>query len=197
MFTHCPAVIYPHQRRNYAEHCSSRHEPGVRLLRRLFQAHTRRTLGPAVCELQRHRRPWDGGHFHCIRASFSLSYTIQLSLCSSSSRAQDMHWFSERCTSAGTLSRLRAITLTVDEHTSLEDWQRDVLALLAPAPLEQFHISTGPIAPDMDWIQPPMCGRRSSQGGAFSSAPGMLVCPRLSAPHRLSPAPTVLGIALD
>ena len=53
-----------------------------------------------------------------------------------------MHEFSERCAHAGTLSRLRSITLTVDEHTALADWQRDVLALLAPAPLQQFHIST-------------------------------------------------------
>ena len=53
-----------------------------------------------------------------------------------------MHAFSELCTHAGTLFRLRSITLTVDEHTSLLDWQRDVLALLAPAPLQRFHIST-------------------------------------------------------
>lgn len=50
--------------------------------------------------------------------------------------------FSEHCNRAGTLSRLRSITLTVDEHTSLADWQRDVLGLLANAPLQQFHIST-------------------------------------------------------
>lgn len=50
--------------------------------------------------------------------------------------------FSEHCNRAGTLSRLRSITLTVDEHTSLADWQRDVLGLLANVPLQQFHIST-------------------------------------------------------
>ncbi len=50
--------------------------------------------------------------------------------------------FSEHCNRAGTLSRLRSITLTVDEHTSLADWQRDILNLLANAPLQQFHIST-------------------------------------------------------
>ncbi|OJT06821.1 hypothetical protein TRAPUB_2338 [Trametes pubescens] len=58
------------------------------------------------------------------------------------STAFDMGAFSEHCNRAGTLSRLRSITLTVDEHTSLADWQRDVLNLLANAPLQQFHIST-------------------------------------------------------
>ena len=53
-------------------------------------------------------------------------------------------------------------------------------------------LSMRPITPDMDWIQPLMCGRRSSQGGAFSSAPGMLLCPRLSAPPRVPPAPPAL-----
>ncbi|KAL1948356.1 hypothetical protein VTO73DRAFT_12431 [Trametes versicolor] len=58
------------------------------------------------------------------------------------STAFDMGAFSEHCNRAGTLSRLRSITLTVDEHTSLADWQRDVLSLLANVPLQQFHIST-------------------------------------------------------
>ena len=54
-----------------------------------------------------------------------------------------------------------------------------------------------PIAPDMHRIQPPMYGPRpASRGRArardFSSAPGMLVCPRLSAPPRLPPAPPAL-----
>ena len=51
-----------------------------------------------------------------------------------------------------------------------------------------------PIAPETDWIQPPMCGWWSSRarGEAFSSAPGMLLCPRLSAPPRLPPAPPAL-----
>ena len=53
-------------------------------------------------------------------------------------------------------------------------------------------LSMRPIAPDLNWIQPPMCGRRSSRGGVFSSAPGMLCCPRLSAPPRLPPAPPAL-----
>ncbi|KAI0649755.1 hypothetical protein C8Q79DRAFT_997801 [Trametes meyenii] len=54
----------------------------------------------------------------------------------------DMAAFSERCNRAGLLSRLRSITLTVDEHTSLAQWQQHVLSLLANAPLRQFHIST-------------------------------------------------------
>ncbi|KAI0357708.1 hypothetical protein OH77DRAFT_1494614 [Trametes cingulata] len=58
------------------------------------------------------------------------------------STAFDMAAFSERCNRAGTLSRLRSITLTVDEHTSLAEWQKHVLNLLANAPLRQFHIST-------------------------------------------------------
>ncbi|KAH9848155.1 hypothetical protein C2E23DRAFT_470195 [Lenzites betulinus] len=58
------------------------------------------------------------------------------------STAFDMATFSDRCTRAGTLSRMRSITLTVDEHTSLTVWQQHVLSLLASAPLQQFHIST-------------------------------------------------------
>ncbi|KAI0366515.1 hypothetical protein BV20DRAFT_640211 [Pilatotrama ljubarskyi] len=58
------------------------------------------------------------------------------------STAFDMAAFSERCNRAGTLSRLRSITLTVDEHTSLNEWQQHVLSLLSNAPLQQFHIST-------------------------------------------------------
>ena len=50
--------------------------------------------------------------------------------------------FSDQCNRAGTLSRLRSITLTVDEHTSLTEWQQHVLSLLSTAPLQQFHIST-------------------------------------------------------
>ena len=50
--------------------------------------------------------------------------------------------FSENCNRTGTLSRLRSITLTVDEHTSLVEWQQHVLGLLSNAPLQQFHIST-------------------------------------------------------
>ena len=55
---------------------------------------------------------------------------------------QDMGAFSQRCNRAGTLSRLRSITLTVDEHTSLAQWQQHVLDLLSNAPLQRFHIST-------------------------------------------------------
>lgn len=55
---------------------------------------------------------------------------------------QDMRIFSENCIRAGTLSRLRSITLTVDDHTSLAEWQQHVLNLLSSAPLQQFHIST-------------------------------------------------------
>ena len=53
-----------------------------------------------------------------------------------------------------------------------------------------------PIAQDIDWIRPPMYGRRSSRGGAFSSVPqaGMLICPCLSAPPRLPPAPPALAL---
>ena len=51
-----------------------------------------------------------------------------------------------------------------------------------------------PIAQDIDWIRPPMYGRRSSRGGAFSSVPGMLICPCLSAPPRLLPAPPALAL---
>ncbi|OSD01016.1 hypothetical protein PYCCODRAFT_1370033 [Trametes coccinea BRFM310] len=58
------------------------------------------------------------------------------------STAFDMAVFSERCNRAGTLSRLRSITLTVDEHTSLAQWQQHVVSLLANAPLQQFHLST-------------------------------------------------------
>ncbi|KAI8989017.1 hypothetical protein BD414DRAFT_485715 [Trametes punicea] len=58
------------------------------------------------------------------------------------SPAFDMATFSERCNRAGTLSRLRSITLTVDEQTSLSEWQEHVLSLLANAPLQHFHIST-------------------------------------------------------
>ncbi|KAH9924988.1 uncharacterized protein BXZ73DRAFT_91166 [Epithele typhae] len=58
------------------------------------------------------------------------------------STAFDMHAFSELCTHHNTLSRLRSITLTVDEHTALDEWQKSVLALLSHAPLQQFHIST-------------------------------------------------------
>ncbi|KAI0324544.1 hypothetical protein GY45DRAFT_1349369 [Cubamyces sp. BRFM 1775] len=58
------------------------------------------------------------------------------------STAFDMAAFSERCNRAVALSRLRSITLTVDEHTSLSEWQHHVLSLLSQAPLQQFHIST-------------------------------------------------------
>ena len=50
--------------------------------------------------------------------------------------------FSDQCNRAGTLSRLRSITLTVDEHTSLAVWQQHVLSLLSNTPLQRFHIST-------------------------------------------------------
>ncbi|CDO70053.1 hypothetical protein BN946_scf184601.g6 [Trametes cinnabarina] len=50
--------------------------------------------------------------------------------------------FSERCNRAGALCRLRSITLTVDEHTLLPEWQKHVVNLLAKAPLQQFHVST-------------------------------------------------------
>ncbi|KAI9060041.1 hypothetical protein FKP32DRAFT_1613869 [Trametes sanguinea] len=58
------------------------------------------------------------------------------------STAFDMALFSERCKRAGALSRLRSISLTVDEHTSLAQWQQHVINLLANAPLQQFHLST-------------------------------------------------------
>ncbi|KAH9903262.1 hypothetical protein C8Q73DRAFT_742398 [Cubamyces lactineus] len=58
------------------------------------------------------------------------------------STAFDMAAFSEQCNRSGALSRLRSITLTVDEHTSLSEWQQHVLSLLSQAPLQQFHIST-------------------------------------------------------
>ncbi|KAI0634610.1 hypothetical protein C8Q77DRAFT_1217663 [Trametes polyzona] len=58
------------------------------------------------------------------------------------STAFDMAVFSERCNRSGALARLRSITLTVDEHTSLVEWQKHVLGLLSSAPLQQFHIST-------------------------------------------------------
>ncbi|KAI0719750.1 hypothetical protein C8T65DRAFT_33830 [Cerioporus squamosus] len=58
------------------------------------------------------------------------------------STAFDMAVFSQRCNRAGTLSRLRSVTLTVYEHTSLAEWQQHVLDLLSNAPLQQFHIST-------------------------------------------------------
>ncbi|KAI0708567.1 hypothetical protein C8Q76DRAFT_626883 [Earliella scabrosa] len=58
------------------------------------------------------------------------------------STAFNMGIFSENCNRTGTLSRLRSITLTVDEHTSLVEWQQHVLGLLSNAPLQQFHIST-------------------------------------------------------
>ncbi|PCH36837.1 hypothetical protein WOLCODRAFT_109224 [Wolfiporia cocos MD-104 SS10] len=53
----------------------------------------------------------------------------------------NMTLFSKECTRLGTLNRLRSITLTVDAHHS-PSWEADVLSLLAPAPLERFHIST-------------------------------------------------------
>ena len=56
--------------------------------------------------------------------------------------SQDMGIFSERCNRSGALSRLRSITLTVDEHTSLVEWQQHVLSLLSNAPIQRFHIST-------------------------------------------------------
>ncbi|PIL28818.1 hypothetical protein GSI_08863 [Ganoderma sinense ZZ0214-1] len=58
------------------------------------------------------------------------------------STAFDMRVFSDQCNRAGTLSRLQSITLTVDEHTSLVEWQQHVLSLLSNAPLKRFHIST-------------------------------------------------------
>ncbi|KAI1787138.1 hypothetical protein LXA43DRAFT_1167597 [Ganoderma leucocontextum] len=58
------------------------------------------------------------------------------------STAFNMGVFSDQCNRAGTLSRLRSITLTVDEHTSLAEWQQHVLSLLSDAPLQRFHIST-------------------------------------------------------
>ncbi|RPD61821.1 hypothetical protein L226DRAFT_552408 [Lentinus tigrinus ALCF2SS1-7] len=58
------------------------------------------------------------------------------------STAFDMSVFSQRCNRGSTLSRLRSITITVDEHTSLEEWQQHVLDLLSNAPLQRFHIST-------------------------------------------------------
>lgn len=53
----------------------------------------------------------------------------------------DMKYFSEQCTRLGTMARLRSITLAVHAQMS-PDWETDVLTLLNPAPLEQFHIST-------------------------------------------------------
>ncbi|KAI0752600.1 hypothetical protein C8Q80DRAFT_1217127 [Daedaleopsis nitida] len=58
------------------------------------------------------------------------------------STAFNMGIFSENCNRSGALNRLRSITLTVDEHTSLVEWQQHVLNLFSPAPLQQFHIST-------------------------------------------------------
>ena len=66
------------------------------------------------------------------------------------------------------------------------------MAAVEPYELQVSTLSMRPIAPDMYRIQPPMYGRRSSRGGAFSSALGMLGCPRLSAPSRLPPAPSAL-----
>ena len=68
------------------------------------------------------------------------------------------------------------------------------MAAVKPYELQVSALSVHPIAPETDWIQPPMCGWWSSRarGGAFSSAPGMLLCPRLSSPPRLPPAPPAL-----
>ncbi|PFH50858.1 hypothetical protein AMATHDRAFT_144018 [Amanita thiersii Skay4041] len=53
----------------------------------------------------------------------------------------DMAEFSQRCTSNNSLHRLRSITLTIrQQHQPLEKWLGNVLALLAPAPLEVFQI---------------------------------------------------------
>ncbi|KAH9931561.1 uncharacterized protein B0H18DRAFT_989967 [Fomitopsis serialis] len=51
----------------------------------------------------------------------------------------DMANFSDLCARHNALARLRSITLTVDGSPT---WKTDVLSLLHPAPLEQFHIST-------------------------------------------------------
>ncbi|KZT64234.1 hypothetical protein DAEQUDRAFT_732903 [Daedalea quercina L-15889] len=51
----------------------------------------------------------------------------------------DMANFSELCTRHNALLRLRSITLTINGAPT---WKKDVLDLLHPAPLEQFHIST-------------------------------------------------------
>ena len=54
---------------------------------------------------------------------------------------QDMAEFSRRCTTMGAMRNLRSITLTLYQHSqSLEPWFDDVIALLAPAPLEVFQM---------------------------------------------------------
>ncbi|CCM00826.1 uncharacterized protein FIBRA_02868 [Fibroporia radiculosa] len=53
----------------------------------------------------------------------------------------DMARFSQDCVRSGALSHLGSITLTVNVQSS-PTWEKDVLALLASAPLERFHIST-------------------------------------------------------
>ncbi|KZT08054.1 uncharacterized protein LAESUDRAFT_724039 [Laetiporus sulphureus 93-53] len=65
---------------------------------------------------------------------------------------QDESHFSKRCASSGALSRLRSITLSVQEQQP-GNWEGDVtLFLLAPASPEHFHISTvgGLVAPALD-----------------------------------------------
>ena len=60
-----------------------------------------------------------------------------------------MAHFSALCARYKSLAHLRSITLTVDSSPT---WCRDVLALLQPAQLEQFHISTigGNVGPALD-----------------------------------------------
>ena len=60
-----------------------------------------------------------------------------------------MAHFSALCARHKSLAHLRSITLTVDSSPT---WCRDVLALLQPAQLEQFHISTigGDVGPALN-----------------------------------------------
>ncbi|EPT01925.1 hypothetical protein FOMPIDRAFT_1160757 [Fomitopsis schrenkii] len=61
----------------------------------------------------------------------------------------DMAHFNALCARHNSLTQLRSITLTIDSSPT---WCKDVLALLQPARLEQFHISTigGNVGPVLD-----------------------------------------------
>ena len=98
----------------------------------------RRLMGLALWQLQRYRWLGHGRPIHCF-----CTYAWTVTRCRlRSDFVQDMGAFCQQCNRAGTLSRLRSITLTVDEHTSLAQWQQHVLDLLSNAPLQRFHIST-------------------------------------------------------
>ncbi|TFY69372.1 hypothetical protein EVJ58_g448 [Rhodofomes roseus] len=78
---------------------------------------------------------------------------------------------SDLCTRHNALARLRSITLTIDGSPT---WKKDVLSLLHPAPLEQFHISTigGNVGPTLEDV--PMIARDQILDIVKQSGPSLM-----------------------